>query len=115
METQNQTQRVILLNSLPLNSLPRRPLRLRIQPIPVDEIGRYIQGRQVIHYIRHQSTLNVLSRIVHISPQPNSGLYAFQEGDRLIVISLRAPVRGAEQTVDINDLESWVVDVEVES
>ncbi|MFZ8808096.1 MAG: hypothetical protein ACO2PN_08310 [Pyrobaculum sp.] len=110
--------RIVFLNALPLNALPRTHLRLDILRVAVNELAQWVQRRvaegwQVVHYIRHSATVETLRAIgIPLNPQPNSGLYQYQYGDVLIVITLRNPPRGQEQTqVTINDLESWVVTV----
>jgi len=114
--TQNQVQtqgRAVLLNALPLNALPRSPLRLRVQPLRIEEIGWYVQGRQVVHFIRHQSTIDVLRTFGIPVANAETGLYRYQQGDRLIVITLRTPIRGSEQAnVAPADLEAWLVEIE---
>jgi len=109
--------RIIILNALPLNALPRAPhLRLDILPVSISDLTQWVQRRvaegwQMVHYIRHSATVETLRAIgIPLNPQPNSGLYQYQYGDVLIVITLRNPPRGQEvQQLDINDLESWIV------
>jgi len=106
------TQRTILLNALPLNALPRQQLHLYIRPISMEEIRNYVQG-QIVNYIRHQSTVNVLNEILGLNGlQPNSGIYQWRQNDRLIIVTLRNAVRGGEVSVTLDDLEAWVVEVE---
>jgi len=111
--------RIVILNALPLNAFPRAPhLRLDILPVSISDLTQWVQRRvaegwQVVHYIRHSATVETLRTIgIPLNPQPNSGLYQYQYGDVLIVITLRNPPRGQEvQQVSPQDLESWVVTV----
>jgi len=110
--------RVIFLNALPLNSLPRRHIQVDILPVSLQELVSWVQrrvqeGYTVEHYIRHPATIAALRQVgVPLSEQPNSGLYSYQPGDVVVVVSLRNPVRGQEQNqVTPQDLESWVVTV----
>jgi hypothetical protein len=111
--------RIVFLNALPLNALPRTPhLRLDILPVTINELAAWAQrrvaeGYEVVHYIRHPATIQALRAVgVPLSEQPNAGLYSYREGDILVVVTLRAPQRGQEVSqVNINDLEIWIVSV----
>ncbi|MEM3997700.1 MAG: hypothetical protein QXP31_11710 [Pyrobaculum sp.] len=110
--------RIVLLNALPLNALPRRHLRLDVLPVDIYELGVWVQrrvaeGYEVIHFIRHPSTIQLLRSLgVPLSETPNSGLYSYQHGDLLVVVSLRSPVRGQEAAqLSPQDLEAWIVTV----
>ena len=113
-----QGGRIVFLNALPLNSLPRRHIQVDILPVGVNDLANWIQRRVaegyiVVHYIRHSATIQALrSAGVLLSEQPNSGLYQYAHGDILVVVTLRTPVRGQEQAqVRIEDLEFWIVTV----
>jgi len=111
--------RIVFLNALPLNALPRSHLRLDILPVAnLNELARWAQrrlqeGYEVVHFIRHPATIAVLRQLgIPLSEQPNAGLYAYCGGDIIIVITLRALQRGQEvQQVRLEDLETWVVQV----
>jgi hypothetical protein len=110
--------RIVILNALPLNALPRRHTQLDVIPVTIGELAQWIQrriveGYEIIHYIRHGTTIATLRATgIPLSETPNAGLYQYQYGDILVVVTLRNPPRGQEQTqVTINDLESWVVTV----
>ena len=115
---QQAPRRVVFLNALPLNALPRAHLELDVHPVELDELARWVQRRvaegcEVIHFIRHPSTIQLLRSLgVPLSETPNSGLYSYQHGDLLVVVSLRSPVRGQEAAqLSPQDLEAWVVTV----
>jgi hypothetical protein len=110
--------RIVILNALPLNALPRRHIQLDVLPVSLQDLAQWIQrrvaeGYEVIHFVRHTSTIQLLRSLgVPLSETPNSGLYSYQHGDLLVVVSLRAPQRGQEATqVSLQDLETWVVTV----
>jgi len=110
--------RVIFLNALPLNSLPRRHIQVDILPVSLQELAQWIQRRVtegyiVEHYIRHAATIATLRSLgIPLNEQPNSGLYTYQPNDILVVVTLRNPPRGQEvQQVNISDLEAWIVAV----
>jgi len=116
--TERGGRRIVFLNAMPLNSLPRRHLALDVMPININDLVAWIQRRlqegwQVIHFIRHPATIQALRAVgIPLPSEPNSGLYSYQPGDIVVVVSLRNPVRGQEQNqVTPQDLESWVVTV----
>jgi len=110
--------RIVILNALPLNALPRSHLELDVLPVSLQDLARWVQRRlqegwQLVHYIRHPATITALRQLgIPLSEQPNSGLYSYDAGDIIVVVSLRAPQRGQEvQYVRPEDLETWIVTV----
>jgi len=111
--------RIVMLNALPLNALPRSHLRLDILPVNIVELGHWLhkrlaEGYRLVHFIRHEATLRALRRELGIPLplEPNSGLYQYQNGDVLVVVTLRNPPRGQEVAqVNVSDLEIWIVTV----
>jgi hypothetical protein len=108
--------RIIFLNALPLNALPRRHVQLDILPVAITELAQWVQrrvaeGYEVVHFIRHPATIQTLRAAgITLSEQPNAGLYQYAPNDIIVVVSLRTPQRGQEQTqVSISDLEAWIV------
>jgi hypothetical protein len=112
-------RRVVFLNALPLNALPRSHLELDVLPVGnIHELSQWVkrrvaEGYQLIHYIRHPATIQALrDASVPLSEAPNSGLYVYQPGDVIVVVTLRAPTRGQEVSQVLpQDLESWIVTV----
>jgi len=110
--------RIVVLNALPLNALSRRHIQLDVIPVSVSDLVSWVQrriqeGYEVVHYIRHQATIATLRATgVPLSETPNAGLYQYDASDIIVVVSLRSPQRGQEQTqVSVSDLESWIVTV----
>jgi len=108
-----------VLNALPLNALPRRPLNMIVEPITnIVSLAMWLshmvrQGYAVEHYIRHPATIAALRGLgAPIDERPSSGLYQWQEGDVVVVVTLRQPQRGQEAAqVRPEDLEAWEVRV----
>jgi len=118
LATEVAPKRLVFLNALPLNSLPRSHLELDVLSVSLQDLARWVQRRlqegfQLIHFIRHPATITALRQLgIPLSEQPNSGLYSYDAGDIIVVVSLRAPQRGQEQQqVNISDLEAWIVSV----
>ena len=111
--------RIVFLNAMPLNALPRSHLELDVIPVGnINELAAWVQRRlaegfQLVHFIRHPATIAVLRSVgIPLSEQPNSGLYSYDAGDIIVVVSLRTPQRGQEvQQVRPEDLETWIVTV----
>lgn len=111
-----EAKRVVVLNAMPLNALPPQHLRLEVLPITPKEFVNWVQrrlreGYKLVHYIRHASTVQALRQAgVPLSENPEAGLYRYQEGDLLAVVTLKNPTRGQEQaSVTLDDLAVWVV------
>ena len=111
--------RVAFLNALPLNSLPKAHLQLDVLPVgSIHELALWVQrrvaeGYELVHYIRHSATITALRTAgIPLSEAPNAGLYTYQPGDIIVVVSLKNPVRGQEVLqVSPQDLEAWIVAV----
>jgi len=118
LATEVAPKRLVFLNALPLNSLPRSHLELDVLSVSLQDLARWVQRRlqegfQLIHFIRHPATITALRQLgIPLSEQPNAGLYQYAHGDIIVVVTLRAPVRGQEQQqVSTSDLEAWIVTV----
>jgi len=119
LATEQGGRRIVFLNAMPLNSLPRSHIRLDVLPVSnINELATWTQRRlregwQLIHYIRHPATIQALRQLgIPLPEQPNSGLYTYDAGDIIVVVSLRSPTRGQEvQQVRPEDLETWIVTV----
>jgi hypothetical protein len=115
---QGPVGRVVVLNALPLNALPRAHLELDVLPVSINDLASWIQrrlaeGYEVLHFVRHASTIQALRSIgIPLPEQPNSGLYTYRPDDLLVVVTLRTPPRGQEQqNIRPEDLEVWIVTV----
>jgi len=112
VQNQVQNRRLIILNALPLNIFQRTAIILRIVPLQPEELRHLATNNEVIHFIRHVATLNLLRTLIpSLSPEPNAGIYRYQPGDLLAVVTLRTPNRGQEQIVNLTDLDMWLVEV----
>jgi hypothetical protein len=110
--------RIVILNAFPLNALPRRHVQLDILPVGVNDLVAWVQRRlaegfQLVHYVRHVGTIQALRSIgIPLSSEPNSGLYAYDAGDIIVVVTLRTPTRGQEVAqLSPQDLEAWIITV----
>ena len=109
--------RVVILNAMPLNALPRKHIRLEAIPVAPKEFVEWTKmmverGRRVVHFIRHVSTIQALRNAgVPISETPETGLYQYQEGDVLAIVTLKNPVRGQQEQniASLDELAFWLV------
>jgi Domain of unknown function (DUF1874). len=74
----------------------------RITP---EELVELAKNAEVVNFVRHESTVKLLSSILGRDLTPNAGLYQWQEGDELVIVGLKRPVRGQEQEVKLEDLD----------
>jgi hypothetical protein len=117
LATEQGGRRVVFLNALPLNALPRSHIRLDVLPVTMNDLVSWVQrrigeGYELMHYIRHPATIVALRQLgIPLSPEPNSGLYSYSHGDVLVIVTLRNPPRGQEVQVSPQDLEAWIVTV----
>jgi hypothetical protein len=116
LATEQGGRRVVFLNAMPLNSLPRRHIQLDILPVSIPELAHWVQRRlqegvELAHYIRHPATIAALRSVgIPLSEQPNAGLYQYAPNDIIVVVSLRTPQRGQEVAqLSPQDLEAWIV------
>jgi hypothetical protein len=94
-------------------------MELDVLPVgSIHELAQWVQRRlqegfQLIHYIRHVATIAALRAIgIPLPEQPNAGLYQYDAGDIIVVVTLKTPQRGQEiQQVSPSDLEAWIVAV----
>jgi hypothetical protein len=111
-------RRNILLNALPLNAFDSERVNLAVVRItPYYLIGSLKddmeKGVAVVNYIRHPATVNLLNQ--HgLNLQPSSGLYKYESGDLLFIVTVKTPQRGQEMQVTFNDLDCFVVFVKEE-
>jgi len=104
--------RAILLNALPVTALPT-PITLRIEEISAMQLQQIVsQYREIVNYIRHESTVRLLNQLLGVNLQPGGGLYRYEAGDQLIVVVLRSPQRGQQDvSVTLEDIAIYRVDV----
>ena len=107
--------RLILLNALPLNIFPESWKDYAIQVRKIDAYTlkeRIMKARKIKSYIRHQSTVEVLQRVLGIPLVPSADVYKYEEGDEVYIVTLKSPARGQEvQLVSEYDLEIYHITV----
>ena len=114
------TKRIVLLPPFPLNAIPFNVFEVTIYRLSPDELKEIIsvaksRGIPIISFIRHPSTVKLLSKIFGLDLQVSSDLYHYSEGDILVLIGLKKPIRGQEMEVTINDLDiavAWVMSLD---
>ncbi len=116
-----QRSRLVFLNSLPLNAVNLSLFFVEVRRIDASkpmgiELLRYTINKaksvnaEIISFIRHESTLNLINQLFNLQLTANQGLYQWRKGDEIIVVSLKKPVRGQEtQVTSLEDLEIYYV------
>jgi hypothetical protein len=79
--------------------------------ISLDELKELAKDADVVNYVRHESTVKLLSQVLNRNMQPNPGLYTWQEDDILVIVGLKKPIRGQELEIKPEDLDLVLVRV----
>lgn len=106
--------RYVFLNALPLNALGiTKPTKLTVTPVSPGVLRQLApEMKPRVSFIRHPATVRLVNDLLGLGLKPESGLYHYEEGDVLIVITLKRPVRGAEvSNLTENDIEVFQVEV----
>jgi len=100
--------RVAILNALPLNAIPKDAYYFDIlcKRTTIEEVADIVKhSLKVESYIRHESTVRTLNKLLNMELKPSAGLYTYEKGDILIIVTLKKPQRGQEVEVQPDDLE----------
>jgi len=98
--------RIVFLNALPLNAIPLKTFMIYCTR-DMDKIKFFIDvASKKESYIRHESTLKIINELFNVDLKPSSGLYTYQNTDKLVIVTLKKPIRGVEaETVKLEDLD----------
>jgi len=120
MQPQSKTQttqnknRIVLVGGLAPSIFENyKELIIYYKKISLDELRELARNAEVMNYVRHESTVKLLSSILNRDLTPNAGLYTWREGDVLVVVGLRKPIRGQEVEVRADDLDLVLCKIEV--
>jgi hypothetical protein len=91
--------------------------RNQIIKLKLDEVRELLLRGEIVNYIRHVGTLQVIQELINNGPhaprggslQPNSGLYVYEPNDTIIMAVLNAPQRGQEVAPRLEDLAFYLV------
>jgi hypothetical protein len=86
---------------------PQR-LQVEFRRLTIEELQQLAQNANIVSYIRHQGTTQLLSQLLGREIPVNGGLYTYR-GERIIMIVLQAPQRGAEVQPRLEDLAIYEV------
>jgi len=98
--------RIVFLNALPLNAIPLNTFMIYCTR-NMDRIKFFVDtASEIESYIRHESTLKIINELFKTNLKSSSGLYTYQRDDKLIIVTLKKPIRGVEmETVKPEDLD----------
>ena len=111
--------RVVFLNALPLNAFTAKDFTITVHRVDVDLMRKWIKFFKKYNveckcFVRHQSTIDIINKEFDLMLEPSSDVYNYEDGDKLIIVTLRNVQRGREvQINDINDLEFYCVTINV--
>jgi len=101
--------RYVFLNSLPLNIFKKPVFNLfvtKIKPEILKQVSHLFKNAAC--YIRHESTVKILNKELGLNLKPCNELYEYKDGDTLIIVSLKKPIRGKEvEELSLKDLGSY--------
>ena len=109
----SEERRIILLPSLPLNIIPYEVVTIVVWKRRMENIQRLVntnkaytsKGIQVLNYIRHAPTNQLISKYFQFIDKSNES-YTFNNKDFIFVITLkqRTPISGKDVEVSEEDL-----------
>ena len=107
--------RIVFAPPIPISAIPYKKFLLQVERKSINEIRSMINlfkgmGYNIECYIRHTSTVDILNKALGLDLKPSSELYSYKDGDILVVVGLKNPVRGKEVKVSsVDDLDIAVV------
>ena len=106
--------RLVILSALSLNAFPMETFTLRIKRVNFEELPMLARTHSpIFHFIRHQATVPLLSKYLPLNLNTNPGLYRYEAGDVLLIVTLKNPQRGQElSAITENDVELFLVNIE---
>jgi hypothetical protein len=102
--------KVMLLNALITSS--RVPMILRTRPMSVEEVRELISTREVVSYIGHEATAQLLTTIFNVSVPTNRGIYDPKPGEIAIVVRLKKRLEKPDDVKNVKpeDIEFILVE-----
>jgi len=101
--------RVVLLNALPLNAIKEQYFDIACKRTTIEAIVDIVKhSLKVENYIRHESTVKLLSKLLNADLKTSSDLYTYKKGDVLVIVTLKKPIRGQEVEVKEEDLDYFM-------
>jgi Domain of unknown function (DUF1874). len=102
-----QVERLVFLNALPVNAIPYQIFNVYCKRTALNVVQDLVlTARQIENYIRHESTVKLLNRVLGLDLKPSPALYTHRHGDVLVIVTLKQPQRGVEvKEVSIQDLD----------
>ena len=105
------SKRIVLVGGVAPSMFAGTEYTMYYKRISLDELRELAKNAEIINYVRHESTVKLLSQVLNRNIQSNPGLYTWQEDDDLIIVGLKKPVRGQELEVKPEDLDLVLVRV----
>ena len=97
---ESQEKKVVVLNALVPPPLEKgEEVLMRIKRIDEQEAKKMLQEATIMNFVRHESTVKILSMMAEKEITISSGVYNARKGDRVLVVRLLMPSRGQEINV----------------
>jgi hypothetical protein len=104
-------KRIILVGGVAPSMFTGSEYTMYYKRISLEELKELVMNAEAVNFVRHESTVKFLSQILNRNLQPNPGLYTWREGDDLVIVGLKKPVRGQEMEIKPEDLDLVLVRV----
>ncbi|GEM_PF-1186970 len=82
-------KKVYLTNTFSLNMLKPKKGKLDFEPIPFDEAKKILDTQEVVSYISHQSTAQVLKELLQKEIEFNRKNLVLEDGDTVLVFQIK--------------------------
>jgi len=105
--------RIVLVGGLAPSMFSYRELLIHYKKISIEELKEFAKNAEVLNFVRHESTVKLLSQVLGKDLTTSSGLYQWLKGDMLIVVGLKKPVRGQEVEVKADDIDIVLCEIVV--
>jgi hypothetical protein len=105
-----EKEKIILLNALVTSS--KIPLMLKTKPSNLDEVKKLIENKEIVSFIGHEATAQLLSVLLNRSIQTNRSMYDPHVNDIAIVVKLKRRLEKPEdvRNITVSDVEFILVE-----
>jgi hypothetical protein len=103
-------EKIILLNALVTSS--RIPLTLKTRPISLNEVKKLIENKEIVSFIGHEATAQLLTTLLSRNIQFNRAMYDPKPNDIAVVVRLKKRLEKPEDVKNVKpeDIEFILVE-----
>jgi len=88
------------------------PMTLKTKPISLDEAKRIVNGKEIMSFIGHEATAQLLTTLLSVGVPVNRAMYDPRPGDIAIVVKLKKRLEKPDDVKNVKpeDLEFILVE-----